>query len=519
MAIQPPIDGTMKIRPLLIFFLCLASVFSACLPVKPAPGPPVPTVLAQPSLPPQQTFTATPTDDTASTPLPAPSSTSIPPTDQPSLPEAQYRISAQFDFSSHHLDVAESITYTNSTHEALADLTFLVEPNLTPGVFALKSFKWSGGQPVEGYRLQGHQLRLPLPQPLPAGQSLSVSASYTLDLPQIPAPADDIRPIVFGYTDRQVNLVDWYLFLPAYRPGAGWLIHDPWFYGDHLVYDVADYQVDLQISKPPPGLQIAASAPARLEGQSYHYQLKSARSFAFSASLEYQVFTQTVGNITVLSYSFPFNPEAGQRALKDTADALKLYTQLFGPYPHTTLSVVEADFLDGMEYDGLFFLSRGFYNLYDGTPKGYLTAIAVHETAHQWWYGLVGNDQALEPWLDEALATYTERIFYEKTYPELVDWWWYFRVSYYQPAGWVNGAIYDFNGFRPYVNAVYLRGAYFMEDLRKKVGDEAFFAFLKDYAAQEKDRQSTANDFFTILKAHTSVDISSVIKAYFKPTN
>ena len=28
----------------------------------------------------------------------------------------------------------------------------------------------------------------------------------------------------------------------------------------------------------------------------------------------------------------------------------------------------------------------------------------VHETAHQWFYSLVGNNQARDPWLDESLA-------------------------------------------------------------------------------------------------------------------
>ena len=86
--------------------------------------------------------------------------------------------------------------------------------------------------------------------------------------------------------------------------------------------------------------------------------------------------------------------------------------------------MVEADFLDGMEYDGLYFLSKGFYNLYSGGPADYLTAIAAHETSHQWWYSAIGNDQALEPWLDEALATYSERLFYENLHPEGLVWWW-----------------------------------------------------------------------------------------------
>ena len=209
--------------------------------------------------------------------------------------------------------------------------------------------------------------------------------------------------------------------------------------------------------------------------------------------------------------------------LHDTAAALELYGRLFIPYPHTSLSVVEADFLDGMEYDGLYFLSRGFYNLYDGTPQGYLTFIAAHETAHQWWYGLVGNDQALEPWLDEAMCTYMEHVFYENVYTDyptatgesIVDWWWYYRVNFYDPSGWVDGAIYDFNLFRPYRDAVYLNGAKFFQELRTLVGDEVFFAFLKDYADREAEHIATGNDFFVILKDHTSKDLDGLLGQIF----
>jgi aminopeptidase N len=35
--------------------------------------------------------------------------------------------------------------------------------------------------------------------------------------------------------------------------------------------------------------------------------------------------------------------------------------------------------------------------------------VAVHETAHQWFYAMVGDSQALHPWLDEAFAQYAEQ--------------------------------------------------------------------------------------------------------------
>jgi aminopeptidase N len=103
---------------------------------------------------------------------------------------------------------------------------------------------------------------------------------------------------------------------------------------------------------------------------------------------------------------------------------------------------------DGMEYDGLIFLSSDFYKQYNGTARSNLATIGVHEIAHQWWFSLVGNDHALEPWLDEALSTYSERIFYENNYPANISWWWQFRVDYFKPTGYVDGSIYQY-GFFP----------------------------------------------------------------------
>ena len=55
----------------------------------------------------------------------------------------------------------------------------------------------------------------------------------------------------------------------------------------------------------------------------------------------------------------------------------------------------------------------------------------------------------------------------------------------------------------------------FDEDLRVRMGDEAFYKFIKDYAGQMSHRRATANDFFRIARSHTSADISDLIAAYF----
>ncbi len=468
-----------------------------------------PTVLSQTAQP-------TVTNSTPATPSPTPKSIIQVP--------AQYDLNVTLDYEGHSASVEEAINYVNLSTDSLVDLILVIEPNLSPAGFDLLSMTWANGESVDPYTLDSNLLQIPLPQPLPPGGELRMRLTYDLLLPQLTDISIGYRPVAYGYSSIQTNLADWYAYVPPYRAGEGWLVHAPWVFGEYQVYDVANFDVTLALAQPVPGLVIAAPAPAQQDGDRYIYHLEAARSFALSASTEYEVQTVTRGDITINSYSFPVDKNAGQEALQNTADAVELYSQLIVPYPRKTLSVIEADFMDGMEFDGMYFLSHGFYNLYDGTPKGYLTFIAAHETAHQWWYSLVGNDQALEPWLDEALCTYMEHIFYENIYPEdpsqsgvsLVDWWWYYRVNFYDPTGWVDGAVYNFNDTRSYRDAVYLSGAYFLHDLRKLIGDQAFFASLRDYANTNAYKIATGQDFFASVRRHSSQDLDGILSDYFQ---
>ena len=333
----------------------------------------------------------------------------------------QYRLTAELNYGLHLLTVKEQIIFTNSFSEAIPDLLLLVEPSRYPAAFHLESLTWGDGTPVDTYRQDIGQIYLPLRQPIKPGESVTLSISYELNLPS-PDPSFYGRPVPFGYTPAQTNLVDWYPFLPPYRPGRGWWANQAGPFGEHLVYDSVDFEVFIRLLDERDDLVIAASAPARVEGERLHYTYPAARNFVWSVSSQYVISTRQVGTVTVKTYTFPLHTAAGDSALQATAEALALYNRLFSEYPRDLLSVVEADFLDGMEYDGLYFLSKGFYNLYSGTPAEYLTAIAAHETAHQWWYARVGNDQAIEPWLDEALCTFSERLYYENVHPEALAW-------------------------------------------------------------------------------------------------
>jgi hypothetical protein len=485
-----------------------------------------------PQAPTAVVFTATPLPPSTEIPPTNPALPTDTPTVIPTVPpdreRPQYVIDLQLNYSAKAANVNQTIIYPNWTGETLSNLIFAVQPNLWNGGFSLKSISIDN-QPVTNYTIENinQRLEVQLPQPVQPSQTITITMSYGLILPQMQAYSnpEEIRPQIYGYSDRQVNFVDWYPFIVPYLPGQGWVLHNPWYYGEHLMYELADFDVTVTFTDGA-NPQVAASgaetqpttAPAPEGVTSRRFVLEAGRTFALSMSDHFKVAQQTVGDVTVFSYYFGFYDGPGEAMLQTTVEALQTFSERFGPYRHRTLTAVQGDFNDGMEFSGLYFISRDYFNLYDNTPKNYLVIIAAHETAHQWWFDAVANDQALEPWLDEALSTYSERIYYETIYPDLVDWWWDYRFFSFENPGDVDTQIYDGGGQRPYWDKVYLTGTRFFEDLRERVGDEIFFAFLKDYYNQSVGRQVTGADFFRVFRANTAADITDLIHTYFKNT-
>jgi len=499
----------------LTLLLLASSFLAACAgtaPVTPAPEmvtvtpDPFATGTPTPFRPEMVTATSAPTFSPVPTGTPSPF-----PTATPSVPAGgrpAYTLDVLLDYAAHSLTVEETIAYPNQAGTVLDSLVLAVEPNRWSG-FWLAEIK-VGGTVSTAHTLSGSRLDLPLGQPLGPGETVTLGLRYSLFLPQ--TSADHI----YGVNSYQVNLVDWFPFVVPYDPLQGWLWREPSVTGEHLVYDLSDFAVRIRPSDPTLPLTIAAPGTAMIDGGVRTFHLAGARTFAFSASAQYLVETTMVGDVLIASYYLPGNQAGGQAYLQAAARAVALYSDLFAPYPYDNLGLVEAVFPDGMESDGLVFLSKNFYDTYDGSAQNNLTAIGVHEVAHQWWFALVGNDQALEPWLDEALCTYSEWMYYKHIHPDLVWWWWNFRVKAFNPTGYVNISIYEGGSFRPYVNAVYLRGAYFLDALRLRIGDEAFYAFLKDYVSQMTGRRAAAADFFRLLGEHTDVDYSITVSNYFK---
>ncbi|MCA0452541.1 MAG: M1 family metallopeptidase [Chloroflexi bacterium] len=456
--------------------------------------------------------TPVPTRERELHPIQTPSQAAVEPTlDQPMSCTTEnapptYTVRAELNYAKRALKVSQRIRYTNASEESLTSLVLSVKPNGQAGVFSLQSINIIVGESAQ-YTLAGQRMEVSLPEALEPDCSLEISLNFDLRLQAIDIGGARAYQGYLGYSDRQTNLGQW-LPVVAIKQGDSWITHEEVSIGEQEILDVANWDIRLSITDAPNTLRVAAPGSVeKISDSEWHLTMLNARDYSLSIGENYRLNQAvTPDNVTVELYTFDdaiITSDTGSMdtaayALNTALKSLSLYEAVFGDYPLDRLVMVEADFPDGMEFSGIVFVGGEYFRGLSGV-ESYLTLISVHEIAHQWWYSRVGNDQALHPWLDEALATYSEFIFIEKFYPTLTDWWWDFRVNRLLPQGFVDSTVYEFTSRRAYINAIYLRGVLMLHDLRQTLGDDVFFGWLNRYASTGSGRVMSPEDFWSLL--------------------
>ncbi|HEX2922473.1 MAG TPA: M1 family aminopeptidase [Chloroflexota bacterium] len=158
----------------------------------------------------------------------------------------------------------------------------------------------------------------------------------------------------------------------------------------------------------------------------------------------------------------------------------------------------------------------------DGGGSGSYSEYTVgHEMAHQWFYSIVGDDQVHDPWLDEALASYADMLFYRDQAPSAFDHYMGRNLSGYRgraAAGGdrpVNTTIYDYPNDLPYFDIVYRKGAVFLDKLRETMGNDQFFGLLKDYIGTYSGKVATPRAFLDMAFTRSSDSVPKLISQYF----
>jgi hypothetical protein len=452
----------------------------------------------------------------------------------------QYTINAVLDPANMQLTAEQKVTYVNNESVELKELYFHVYTNafkkketapflfddfaraysrgFKPGYSEFASVQLSDGQTRKAleYSLQGEGetiLKVKLSEPLPPQKSLTLELKYKVVIP----PAGER----FGYGEGNINMGNWYPVAAVYD-ADGWNLDKYYSIGDPFYSDSSNYIVNI---KAPKEYTIAASGPLtgeKAEGEYKNWQFSASnmRDFAFIASDKFQVAEEKTGDTLVKSYYYKDHEKKGKEALEYGKQSIEIFNKSFGKYPYPVYSVVETEFPSGMEYPGLVYINTKYYgNDYSGDNLLYTT---VHETAHQWWYGVVGNDQIDEAWLDEGFATYSEGVFTEKEFGrgngEL--YYGYFDESAKEDlqSGAYDGVILKplskYTNWDDYGPAVYTGGAVLLNEIRRQVGDEDFFRILQTYYKEYAFKNATTGDFLKVCEQISDKEFDDIFNKH-----
>lgn len=296
----------------------------------------------------------------------------------------------------------------------------------------------------------------------------------------------------FGYGENVINVGNFYPIVAVYD--GEWNL-DPYnSNGDPFYSDMANYEVKITA----PSKYVLANTGQVTKTQNgdnnvYYISAPAVRDFAFCLSDKFSVATEQYQNVEIKYYYY--DDINFSQSLKTAVDSIKTFNSLFGTYPYSTFSVVKTNFIyGGMEYPNLVMISDEC-----STYKDYQNVI-IHETAHQWWYGLVGNNEYDFGWLDEGLTDYSTALFYRENPDYGVDFnqliknttnsYVTFVDVYTKVLGKVdttmNRALNEFKTEPEYVYIAYVKGVLLFDSLRVNCGDEKFMKALKTYFSTYK---------------------------------
>ena len=227
------------------------------------------------------------------------------------------------------------------------------------------------------------------------------------------------------------------------------------------------------------------------DGLTQTFAATNVRDFTVTAATDYRTKSRVVRDSVVRVYYRPGAP--GAAMLDAAADAFDVLERRLGGYPHRTFRVAQSAGAYGMESPGLVWIPTG-------VAASNLRYLAAHETAHQWFYGIVGNDQAKQPFADEAAADFAARYVLGSK-----------RGSRCATAT-LDRTIYQYSA-ACYYEKIYIQGGNLLDTARRKMGSTAFWAALRAYIAANTNKISTTQTLLEALDAATPIDLGTTLFA------
>jgi hypothetical protein len=413
----------------------------------------------------------------------------------------------------HELSGKMRVRYFNRLEDDLAEVYFRLLPNLWGNLMQVDSVTVNDLSITPRLENKSTALHVPLGEVVPSGGHIDIELLFTVSIPQ----NSSSNYGTFAYLDGTLALAQFYPIIPL-RDELGWRTELYPSLGDVTVTESAHYLV--QISAPK-DLLLAAS------GVRIGYQVTDnrqviiqvaglVREFYLAGSENYQIQSLSEDDTTFTIYSRAEVGSSAKKSLDQMAEAVRIFTRLYGEYPYRELELVATPTsAGGVEYPGIFAINQKLFvpgeNFSGMESENLVESVVVHEVAHAWFYNIVGNDQGREPWLDEALAQYMTWQYFQDRYgtaagQNIVNSWWsrWHRANLDPvPIGMPVEAYEDLE----YSAIVYGRGPLFLAALSREMGGAAFTQFLRDYFAAYAWKVATGQDFQHLAESTCSCDL------------
>jgi hypothetical protein len=280
---------------------------------------------------------------------------------------------------------------------------------------------------------------------------------------------------------RANGIIDAYRWLPwPSRPHR----FDRPNYGDPFVTP-ASSRVEVAITTDRPMTIATGARRVAVSGLTQTFVAENVRDFNLAASPYYRVSTTTAGDTQVRVYYRDGAPASTMRTW--AARALTSMEALVGSYPYPTYTVAQTAGGYGMESPALTWIPTG-------VASSNLPYLISHETAHQWFYATVGNDQASEPYADEAAADFLARYTLGA------------RRGSRCATDRLDRTIYDYSR-TCYYEVVYIQGGNFLDDVRRRMGSTAFWRALRGYVAAHRFALAGTKTLLDTLDSGTTLDL------------
>lgn len=437
---------------------------------------------------------------------------------EPFINTRRYYIEAQLELNNEAAVISgtQLARYTNNSPNALNEIVFRLYPNMPANAARM----YISGTQVNGKLAQTYldeqntTLWIALDTPLLPNESVEI----LMDFVTLTEHGNNLSSRA-GYRGDQFTMEGWHpTFAPYETNGYEWwtpLITnavDP-NYSETALYDVKITRAK-GIAMAISGVTIETTESEDGRWETEHIVTGPMRYSYIAASPVMGKRTAEADGVIVNTYFMPGGERAAAYIEDIATSSVEIYNRVYGDYPYIELDVLELNLVSSaIEYPGLIVLSYRFWQ----NGNTFAEVAIAHEVAHQWWFGIVGNDQVGHGWIDEGVTTYSEAVYARERYGEDYAQRYFIQASEDSYASYLASNAPDIPldtsaaqmGGRQFRVIWYDKGRLFYSELENEISQEKVYAGLQSYFQDMKYGVAYVGDILRNMEAASQQELDA----------